>query len=93
MKTITIGAVIVVAMLLGIPIPFQSNQEQVEMQILAEDALKSKVKVYDYDGNLLKEMNADDVANDEISVADHFILESSGFAFQYLGDYYYLREK
>ncbi len=91
MKTLSIGVMIVAAMLLGIPIPFQTNQEKVEMQVLADDALQSKVKVYDYDGNLLKEMNAEDVANDDISVADHFILESSGFAFQYLGDYYYLR--
>ncbi len=93
MKTITTGVLIVVAVLLGIPIPFQDSQEQVEMQVLSEDVLKSKVKVYDYDGNLLKEMDADDVANNEITVSDYFILESSGFAFKHLGDYYYLREK
>lgn len=92
MKLIISGAMLLVAMLPGISIPSQSTQELVEMQILADDVFNSRVKVYDYDFNLLKEMTADDVANEQISVADYFILEDSGFAFKYLGDYYYLRD-
>lgn len=92
MKTLFTGVLLATAMITGIPIPFQSDQELVEMQVLTEDVLKSKVKIYDYDEGLVKELNAEDVANDEISVADYFILESSGFAFKYLDDYYYIRD-
>ncbi|MEP1095040.1 MAG: hypothetical protein ABJG78_08005 [Cyclobacteriaceae bacterium] len=92
MKLLISGTIFLAAMFPGIPIPSQNSQELVEMQVLADDVLKDKVKVYDYTGNLLKEMAAEDVANNQISIADYFVLDNSGFAFKYLGDYYYLRD-
>ena len=92
MKTIIAGALIAMVMLPPISIPIQSNQQQVEMQLLEDDVFQNKVKIFDYQGNLLKEMSAEDVAHDEITLSDFLILEHSGFAFEYLGDYYYLRD-
>ncbi|MEP5611847.1 MAG: hypothetical protein ABJP45_06330 [Cyclobacteriaceae bacterium] len=92
MKLLIAGTIFLAAMFPGIPIPLQSTQQLAEMQVLAGDVFKDKVKVYDYTGNLLKEMTAEDVANAQISVADYFVLDNSAFAFKYLGDYYYLRD-
>lgn len=92
MKTILTTAFLAVAMLFGIPIPFQGDQVKLEMQLSADEVFANKVKIFDYEGNLLKELRVDDVADHEISISDYLILESSGYAFTYQGDYYFLRE-
>ena len=79
------------ALVVGSPM-VDLNKEKVEMMLQADDLLKDKVRIFDYDGNLLKEMEAEDVAYDDISISDYLTLESSDFAFKYLGDYYYLRD-
>ncbi len=70
----------------------RSNPE-LTMDIAMEEALQEKVRVYDYDGNLLKELKVTDVATNDISVIDHILLDESDFAFEHLGDYYYFQEK
>jgi hypothetical protein len=93
MKTMITAALVAAAMLPGIETPVQSNQEQLlEMHLLADDVFENRIKIYDFQGNFLSEMRADDVAYDEITVTDYLMLESSGFAFKYLGDYYYLMD-
>lgn len=68
-----------------------SNHELL-MQITHEKALESRVKIYTYDGNLLREFPLTDVMEDNITVIDHLILKESDFAFDHSGDYYYFRE-
>ena len=66
----------------------QSNQG-LRMQVDPDLVFQKMVKVYSYDGSLIKEFPLNDVANNDISVADHLILEQSDFAFDHRGDYYY----
>ena len=68
--------------------PMQSNQG-LRMQLETDLVFQKMVKVYSYEGSLIREFPLNDVANNEISVADHLILEESDFAFDYQGDYYY----
>ena len=91
MKTLFTLVALGTMMLLGIPITKNGNAQQLEMQLLDEEVFRNKVKIFDFEGNLLKELTVDEVAQNEISVADYMILESSDYAFTYLGDYYYLK--
>lgn len=68
--------------------PVQSSQG-LDMQIDSDMVFQKMVKIYDYEGSLVREIPIDDVANNKISVLDHMILEDSDFAFDYQGDYYY----
>lgn len=70
-----------------------SSEQGIEMLLSSEIQFEEKVKVFDYDGNLLKEYVLSDVANDELSATDYFALQQSDFAFDYLGDYYYFTEE
>ena len=70
-----------------------SSDQELDMQLATEMAFQEKVKVYDYHGTLLKEYLLTDVVNNDITIADHFMLEESDFAFDYLGDYYYFSEE
>lgn len=65
----------------------------IEMQLSSEIQFEEKVKIFDYEGNLLKEYLLTDVVNNNISITDHFTLKESHFAFDYLGDYYYFSEE
>lgn len=65
------------------------SDNQLEMQVDLELQFEKKVKVFDYDGNLLSEHLASEVINNEISVVDYCHLRDSDFAFDYLGDHYY----
>lgn len=66
----------------------QANQG-LSMQLDTDLVFEKMVKVYDYEGSLVREIPLTKVANNEISVVDHMILEESDFAFDYQGDYYY----
>ena len=68
--------------------PMQTNHG-LNMQIDSDMVFQKMVKVYNYEGSLVREIPLDDVANNKISVLDHMILEDSDFAFDYQGDYYY----
>lgn len=91
MKTLFTLAIIGLAMMLGTPIIENGQAQELEMQLKSDEMLQDKVKIFDFEGNLLKEMMAEDVAQNEITVSDFILLESSDFAFSYSGDYYYLR--
>ncbi|MEM6641750.1 MAG: hypothetical protein AAF616_02120 [Bacteroidota bacterium] len=71
----------------------EAEQPSLDLQLWSELKFDEKVKVYDYDGNLVSEYLLSDVANEEISVIDHLVLEKSDFAFDYLGDYYYFQQQ
>ena len=90
---ILFGVVMLMTTLLPTKLLPERSSQNVEMMLLADEALQSQVKIFDYNGNLLNEMNTKDVSNNDISIKDYFLLESSDYAFQYLGDYYYLREQ
>lgn len=92
MKTLLTSSLIATVLLSGSPVLQIGNSHQVNMQLQADEVLQDMVKVFDYHGNLIREMRVDDVAQDEISISDYLILESSHFAFSYLGDQYYLRD-
>ena len=64
--------------------------QALEMQLENDIVFQKMVRIYDYDGALIKEFPLDDVVNNKISLMDHMILEESDFAFDHLGDYYYL---
>lgn len=66
----------------------QANQG-LSMQLDTDLVFEKMVKVYDYNGSLVREIPLTKVANNEISVLDNMILEESDFAFDYQGDYYY----
>ncbi|MEQ9468840.1 MAG: hypothetical protein RLN88_15630 [Ekhidna sp.] len=68
--------------------PIQTHQD-LNMQLESDMVFQKMVKIYDYQGSLVREIPLDDVANNKISVMDHMILEESDFAFDYHGDYYY----
>ncbi|WP_462253139.1 hypothetical protein [Ekhidna sp.] len=68
--------------------PAHANQG-LYMQLDAELVFEKMVKIYNYEGDLVREIPLNKVANNEISVLDNMILEESDFAFDFQGDYYY----
>ncbi len=92
MKTLLVSFLIAVSSLSGQFLIPQQDANLPELNLDGENILQNVVKIFDYRGNLIKEMNVSDVNQDEISISDYLILESSHFAFSYLGDYYYLRD-
>ena len=70
-----------------------SENQALEMQILQDLKFQEMVKVYDYEGNLLKEMTLNQVANNEITAADFSLLDVSDYAFSFCGDYYYFQNE
>lgn len=69
------------------------DSQGLDMLLELEIEYEEMVRVYDYQGNLVKEFKLASVVNNEISLNDHFLLEQSDFAFDYLGDYYYFSEE
>ena len=59
------------------------------MQLDTDLVFEKMVKIYDYEGSLVREIPLTKVTNNEVSVIDNMILEDSDFAFDYQGDYYY----
>ena len=66
------------------------ENQGLEMQIENDLVFQKMVKIYDYDGLLIREFPLEDVVNDKITLVDHMIMEESDFAFDHMGDYYYL---
>lgn len=92
MKTLLIGALMATAMLPINPLETDGTQEKIEMLLLEDEVFQNKVKIFDYSGNSVQELKTKDVAEKQISVAEYLIFDSSDFAFEYLGDYYYFRD-
>lgn len=93
MRTIFTSLLIGMVLLVGSSM-MQAEKSSVQMRIppRTEEVLQNRVWVFDYQGNLIKELIADEVARGEISVMDYLLLESSHFAFSYFGDQYYLKD-
>lgn len=67
----------------------QRDDQGLSMQLDTDLVFEKMVRIYDYEGSLVREIPLTKVANNEISVIDNMILEESDFAFDYQGDYYY----
>ncbi|GAB4241368.1 MAG: hypothetical protein Tsb0034_18360 [Ekhidna sp.] len=93
MKSLFLLTCMAVAVLAESPKTVEFSNQGLDMQLETEKVFNEMVKVYDYQGNLIKEFNLADVVNNEITLSDHFILEQSDYAFDYLGDYYYFSRK
>ena len=91
MKTLFTLSVLFGAFFIGTTNEERSNPE-LEMDLLMEEVFEERVVVYDYNGNLLKDLKMEDITTNEISVADHLFLDKSDFAFEHMGDYYYFKE-
>lgn len=91
MKSLLTGAALLATLLSGPP---SKTNDSIELEIMlqAEELFNTKVKIFDTKGNLLKELQTQDVANEDITVADYFLLDSSDFLFDHQGDYYYMRD-
>lgn len=68
--------------------PLYANQG-LSMQLETDLVFEKMVKIYNYDGSLVKEIPLTKVVNNEITIIEHMILEDSDFAFDHQGDYYY----
>jgi len=93
MKSLLILSLLFVSAFVDTPQLAGQTDHGLEMQLDSDFEFTEMVKIYDYEGNLLNEYELSDVVNNDISVNDHFILEESDFAFNYLGDYYYFSEE
>ena len=78
---------------LAVPVEAPQHDDQgLSMQLDTELVFEKMVKIYNYEGSLVREFPLTEVANNEISVIDNMILEDSDFAFDYQGDYYYFAD-
>lgn len=93
MKTMFALLLITVTAMNDAPQKKQIENQDLELQLSAEMVFEEKVKVYDYDGNLVEEALISDVANNTLSSSQSFSIEESDFAFSYLGDYYYFSDE
>ena len=69
--------------------PEGERNQNLQLQLESDQVFQKMVKVYSYEGTLVREFALSDVANNKIDLVDHLILEQSDFAFDYQGDYYY----
>ncbi len=92
MKSLIILLLLGVSALTETPKVTPVNNQDFDMQLSSEKVFQEKIKIYDYSGTLLKEYALTEVVNGDISTSDHFALEESDYAFNYLGDYYYFSE-
>ena len=89
MKSLLLLTALVVSAFAGSNAAIPHADQGLSMQLDTEIVFEKMVKIYDYDGSLIKEIPLTRVTNNEISVVEHMILEDSDFAFDYQGDYYY----
>ncbi|MEO9872342.1 hypothetical protein [Ekhidna sp.] len=89
MKSLLLSLLLTGALSIGASeAPLQNNPD-LDMQLDADLIFQKMVKVYDYDGRLVRELLLSDVTDNQISLVDHMILEESDYAFDFQGDYYY----
>ncbi|MEQ8903689.1 hypothetical protein [Ekhidna sp.] len=89
MKSILLLTLLSASITLGASETQLQADQGLSMQLETDLIFQKMVKIYSYEGSLIREFPLDDVANNQISVADHILLEESDFAFDYFGDYYY----
>ncbi|WP_420316901.1 hypothetical protein [Ekhidna sp.] len=92
MKSLLLLLMLSASGILGTAEATMRDNQGLNMQIDADLEFQQMVKIYSYEGELVKEFPLNDVANNKISVIDHIVLEESDFAFDHQGDYYYFRD-
>ncbi|WP_425389974.1 hypothetical protein [Ekhidna sp.] len=92
MKSLLLLLMLSASVLLGSAEATMHDNQGLNMQIDSDLVFQQMVKIYTYDGELVKELSLNDVANNKISVIDHIVLQESDFAFDHQGDYYYFRD-
>ncbi|WP_436514815.1 hypothetical protein [Ekhidna sp. To15] len=92
MKSLLLLMALAVSTLAGSAEASMRANQGLSMQLDAELVFEKMVKVYNYEGALVREIPLTKVANNDISVVDNMILEESDFAFDYQGDYYYFAD-
>lgn len=93
MKTMFALLLITVSAMNDAPQKKGIENQDLELLLSAEMIFEEKVKVYDYEGNLVQEVLISDVANNTLSSSEFFSIEESDYAFSYLGDYYYFSDE
>ena len=93
MKTLFIISLMAVSAIVESSQSTLLDNHGLEMNFDIEMEFEKMVKIYDYEGKLMKEYFLSDVVNNEVALSDHFLIEESDFAFDYLGDYYYFNEE
>jgi len=89
MKSFLLLALLGMAVVAESPQANENPNQGLEAQIETELVFNEMVHVFDYEGNLMREFYMSEVANGDITVTDHILLEKSDYAFNYLGDHYY----
>ncbi|MEO1254094.1 MAG: hypothetical protein AAFY41_04280 [Bacteroidota bacterium] len=91
MKSLILLTTLATALIIpGVADSSSRENSELDMQLENDLVFQKMVRIYNYEGSLIREFPLDDVVNDKISILDHMIMEESDFAFDHLGDYYYL---
>lgn len=89
MKSLFLFTLFSVSAMFGSAESTMQHNQGLLMQLDSEEIFQQMVRIYAYDGELLKEFTLTDVVNNNLSNADHMTLQESDFAFHQAGDYYY----
>ena len=93
MKSLLIMLMLSASVLLGEASDQLQTKQVMALQLESDIEFQKMVKVYSYEGSLIREIPLNDVANNQLTVSDHMILEGSDFAFDLQGDYYYFNDE
>jgi len=93
MKSLLIMLMLSASVLLGEASDQLQAKQVMALQLESDIEFQKMVKVYSYEGALIREIPLNDVANNQLTVSDHMILEGSDFAFDLQGDYYYFNDE
>jgi len=93
MKSLLITLMLSASVLLGEASDQLQTKQVLTLHLESDIAFQKMVKVYSYEGALIREIPLNDVANNQLTVSDHMILEGSDFAFDLQGDYYYFNDE
>lgn len=89
MKSLLLLLALAVSSIAGSAKTSEQANQGLSMQLETDLVFEKMVKIYNYEGSLVREIPLTKVANNEVSAIDNMILEESDFAFDYQGDYYY----
>lgn len=92
MKSLFLLSLLGISLLAESPSASTHGNQGLDMQLNSEIVFEEMVKVYNYEGELVKEFELSRVVNNEISLEEYLLMNQSDFAFNYLGDYYYFSE-
>lgn len=92
MKSLFLLTLLGISLLAESPNANTHGNQGLDMQLNSEIVFEEMVKVYNYEGELVREFQLSKVVNNEISLEDNLLMDQSDFAFNYLGDYYYFSD-